>query len=182
MSSEVWYYIAATVLLLVNLGCWGATLFTLPGNWGIVLATALFAAFVHDDAGHGIGWWTVGVIVGLAALAEVLEVAAGAAGAAKHGGSRRGMILAVIGAMLGSLAGAALGSPIPVVGLIIGALGGGSLGAFLGAWLGETWKGRTSDERLAISTAALTGRLLGTFAKLLIGIVLVVIATVDSFW
>jgi len=179
--SELWYYIAATLLLLVNLGCWASTLFTLPGNWGIVLATALFAAFVHDDAGHSVGWWTVGVIVGLAALAEVIEVAAGAAGAAKHGGSRRGMILAVAGAMLGSLAGSALGSPIPVVGLIVGALAGGAFGAFGGAWLGETWKGRTSDDRLAISTAALIGRLLGTFAKLLIGVVMIVIAAADSF-
>lgn len=181
MTADVWYYLAALLLLVVNVSCWTATVFSLPGNWGIVLATLLFALFLNDDAaGRGLHLGTLGTIVGLALLGEIIEMFAGAAGAAKKGGSRRGMVLAMFGAMAGSIGGTALGTPLPVFGPILGALGGGAAGAFLGAYVGETWKGRKTEDRLAISTAALVGRLLGTVCKLLVGVVMVVIATVDS--
>ena len=182
MSPEFWYYLWATLLLLVNLCAWGSTVMTLPGNWGIVLATALFAALVRIDSEPGIDWRVVGGVAVLALIAEILEFAAGAAGAAKRGGSRRGMVLAIAGAMLGSLCGAFIGVPIPIVGSMLGALGGGAAGAFGGAYVGEAWKGRTSDEMLAISKAALVGRVLGTVGKLVAGMVMVVIVTVATFF
>lgn len=181
MNADVWYYLAALLLLVINVSCWTATVFSLPGNWGIVLATLVFALVLNDDAAErGIHLGTLGTIVGLAVLGEVIEMTAGAAGAAKKGGSRRGMILAMFGAMVGSVGGTILGAPLPVFGPILGALGGGAGGAFVGAYAGESWKGRTTADRLAISTAALVGRLLGTVCKLLVGVVMVVIATMDS--
>lgn len=182
MSPVAWYYVWASLLLIVNLCAWASTLFTIPGNWIIVLATALFAYFVRPDDAHGVSWWCVGGLVVLAAVGEAIEFAAGAAGAAKHGGSRRGMLLAIVGAMAGSLLGATFGSAIPVLGTILGAVGGGCAGAFGGAYLGETWKGRTGDERMAVSNAALFGRLFGTVGKLVAGLIMVVVATIDTFW
>lgn len=183
MTAEILYYLWATLLLLINVCAWGSTFVTLPGNWFIVAATALFAWLVHPPEGGGIGWWTVGALVALAAIGEVIEFVAGAAGAAKQGGSRRGMVLAIAGSLVGSLAGSVLGTfiPIPVVGTLLGAIGGGAIGAFGGAYAGESWKGKTSEERMAVSTAALVGRLFGTVGKLAVGVVMVVIAAADSF-
>jgi hypothetical protein len=71
--------------------------------------------------------------------------------------------------------------PVPVVGSLIGAVAGGAAGAFGGAYAGEAWKGRTEDERMAVSTAAMVGRVLGTVGKLGIGAVMVVVTAVAVF-
>src|SRR5262245_21906952 len=103
------YYTLAVVFVLLNVCALAANLFTLPGNWFIVLLALLFALFIHPPSGIGVSWYGVGIVLALAILGEVIEFAAGAAGAAKSGGSRRGMILAVAGAMAGSIAGTMLG-------------------------------------------------------------------------
>lgn len=183
MGPYVWYYFWAVLLVIANLGGLTATAFALPGNWAIVGFTALFAWLVHDPSGGGVSWWGVGAIFVLAIVGEIVEFAAGAAGAARSGGSRRGMVLAMAGAMAGSIAGVPIASvlvPIPLVGTIVGAIGGGALGAFGGAYLGEAWKGRSEPERLAVGKAALIGRLFGTVGKLGVGAMMVVIAAADT--
>ena len=180
-TPATWYYIWSCLLVVVCLCAWGANFVTLPGNWLMVLAAALFAWLASDPSGLGLQWTTVGATLLLAIIAEALEFWAGAAGAKKQGGSRRGMILAMIGAMIGSIGGALIGIPIPVVGPLIAAVLGGGLGAFAGAYLGETWKGRANRESLAVSSGALVGRILGTLGKLTVGLVILVVITVDLF-
>ena len=183
-AAPVWvYWLVGIVLLLSNVACWVATFFTLPGNWGIALLAALVVVLLPEQQnGLGMNWWEVGVLIALAGVGELLELIAGAAGAAKYGASRRAILLSMLGAMLGSIAGAFMGVPVPVVGPIIAALGGGALGGFVGAYLGETGKGRANHEKLSISKAALVGRLLGTFAKLGAGVAMLIYATVAFFW
>ena len=182
MSSEVIYWIWAALLVLCAVAAWFATLFSLPGNWVMVLLVVVFALFYPEAEGRGVGWIGVAVVAGLAVVGEVIEFAAGAAGAAKEGGSRRGMLLAILGAVVGSVVGAFIGIPIiPVVGSIIAAVGGGALGAFCGAYLGETWKGKTSAESIAVGKATLIGRLLGTMAKLIVGAMMVVVIALAVF-
>lgn len=184
MSQHIWYYTWSVLLVLGNLGGLAATMMALPGNWVIVGLTALFAWLIHDVSA-GISWYTVGVLVLLATVGEIVEFAAGAAGAARFGGSRRGMVLAVVGTLFGSMIGVAAGPivvPIPLLGSVVAAVGGGALGAFIGAYLGESWKGRTDEQRLAVSKAAFVGRLLGTVGKLWIGAVMVVVAAADAFF
>ena len=90
-------------------------------------------------------------------------------------------MLAMVGAMIGSIGGAFLGIPIPVVGPLVAAVLGGGLGAFGGAYLGETWKGKANRESLAVSTGALVGRIMGTLGKLMVGLVILVVISVDVF-
>ncbi|MSR58307.1 MAG: DUF456 family protein [Planctomycetaceae bacterium] len=182
MLPYIWYYTWAVLLVLCNVGALTATLLALPGNWVIVGLTALFAWLVHGPSGAGVSWYTVAALIGLALLGELAEFGAGAAGAARSGGSRRGMVLAMFGAMVGSMAGVAIGVPIPILGSLIGAVIGGALGAFGGAYLGESWKGRPDEQRLAVGTAAFVGRLLGTIGKLWAGAVMVVVAAADAFF
>ena len=175
-------YVWAIGLLLANGLAWVSTAFTLPGNWLIVGFTALYVYLLPPELEPRVSWIVVVVALALAVLGELIEFIAGAAGAAKQGGSRRGIVLAVVGAFIGSLAGAAVLSPIPLIGPVIGALGGGAAGAFAGAYYGEEGMDRTQSERIAIGKGAMIGRLLGTAGKLIIGIVMLVIITLDSFY
>ena len=178
-----WFYLCLAVpTVLLAAACWVSTLFTLPGNPAILALAAAWAWLMpKGEYGMGFSWGTVAVLGALVALGELIEFAAGAAGAKKEGGSRRGMALSIAGAMAGSLAGAAVGVPVPFAGPLIGAVGGGAAGAFGGAYLGETWKGRTSGEALQIGKGALIGRLLGTGGKLACGAVMVAILGVMTF-
>ncbi|MFN0053119.1 MAG: DUF456 family protein [Planctomycetales bacterium] len=182
MGPYIWYYTWGVLLVLGNAAGLLATAFALPGNWVIVALTALFAWLVQDPSGGGVSWSCVVAVTVLAVVGEIVEFVAGAAGAARSGGSRRGILLSIVGAMLGSIAGAVIGVPIPLIGSLIAAVGGGALGAFAGAYLGETWKGRSEEERVVIGRAALVGRLLGTVGKLGMGGVMFAISTVDVFF
>ena len=181
-SFEVLYYFLASLLVVAHCAALTATLFSLPGNWVIVALTAVFAWYPSQTDGLGVSWTVVASITLLAAVGEIVELFAGAAGAAKRGASRRAMILAVFGTFAGSLAGAAVCSAIPVIGLIVGAVLGGAFGAFGGAVAGELWKGRSSEGSLSVGRAAFLGRLTGTMSKLAIGAIMVAIVAVDAFF
>jgi uncharacterized protein YqgC (DUF456 family) len=178
MLSELNYWTWGALLVIGSGLAWATNLVTVPGNWIVVGLAALFAYFFPAAAGRGLSWTTVFALVALAALGELVEFAAGAATAARQGGSRRGMFLALVGAVAGSILGVGAGAPIPVLGPLIGAVGGGALGAFAGAYLGETWKGRCEDERVSVGKAAFWGRLWGTAGKLALGGLMVVIVTI----
>ena len=182
MSGDWLYYFWAILLVVACSVCWFGTLVMLPGNWGIVALSALFAWLIPTEAGRGLSW---GIVVALGVLAiagEVIEGIAGAAGAAKRGGSRRGMALSLLGALVGSMVGVALGIPIPVIGSAVAAVAGGAMGAFVGAVLGEHWKGRPVDHQMQIGRAALFGRLWGTIGKLVVGIAMVVLVAADAIF
>lgn len=176
------YYVAVALLIIAMLGAWCTTLFAFPGNWINVGLAALFAFLFPAGHGHGIGWTIVGASALLAIAGEVIELAAGAAGAGRAGASRRAILLAIVGTMVGSIAGAIVGVPIPMVGVFVGALGGGALGAFVGAYLGEEWKGSDTSQSLAAAKGALVGRLFGTVGKLAAGAAIIVLVAVDALW
>ncbi|WP_339732770.1 DUF456 domain-containing protein [uncultured Gimesia sp.] len=174
------YYLMATLLLLANLTAWGSILFLVPGNWVMVLLSALFYAFMPGE--NGISLTVLLIAVALAGLGELVEMLGGSAGAAKKGASRRAMILSLLGTFLLSVIGAMVGTPfLPPLGTVIGAVLGGSVGAYIGAYLGEVWKGNASVDRLEIGRAAFIGRILGVVGKMAIGVVILVMITVDSF-
>lgn len=180
--SEWIYYLWAALLVLASVAAWLTTLVTLPGNWIIAGFAALFAWLVSTDARQGVTWQTVMVLIGLAVFGELVEFGAGAAGAAKHGASKRGVGLSMVGAIVGSILGLTAGLPIPVLGPFIGALVGGAAGAFFGAYLGESWKGRPESERVAVGRGAFAGRIWGTVGKLAIGAVMLAILAWDAFF
>lgn len=174
------YYLWVLLLALGNSSAWLANIVSLPGNWLIVVFTAIYAYLLPEGDGQGIGWLSVGFLLALSIIGEVIEFAAGAAVAGQRGGSRRGMALAVAGTVAGSLAGAIISFPIPIIGPVVGALLGGALGAYGGAVAGEMWKGKTFEEGAYVGEGAAIGKLLGTAGKLCVGALMVVVATIDS--
>lgn len=178
------YYSAALLLLLSNLFGFLMNFAGMPGNWFILAGSALFCYFIRASNGTHISWQVVAVLGALAFVGELLEFAAGTAGAAKQGASRRAMALSAFGSILGSLVGAVGGVfiPLPVVGAAVGAVLGGAVGAFLGAFLGEDWKGKEVEAAIQSGAGAFVGRILGTVGKVAVGATMVVVATVDSVW
>ncbi|MBN2580301.1 MAG: DUF456 domain-containing protein [Pirellulales bacterium] len=167
-------FVWAFLLVLIVLFGWLLTLVGLPGNWLMVAAVIVYALLIPQQSPAGLGWGVVAALVVLAALGELLEFLAGALGAAKAGGSRRGAVLALAGSMVGGIVGLFVGLPIPLVGSLLGAVLLAGAGAFIGAVVGEQWKGRSLDDSCRIGRAAFWGRLLGTAAKTAVGAAMVV--------
>ncbi len=176
------YYASAVVLVLLSIAAWLLTLVSLPGNWLIVGCAALFTWLFPEEAGRGMTWTAVFVLIGVALLGELIEFGAGAAGAAKQGASRRSVALSVVGAMVGSIAGVVVGSPLPVLGSFVGALFGGAIGAFAGGYVGEFWKGRGNEDRFAVGQGAFVGKLWGTAGKLVAGAIMLAIVAWGAFF
>jgi uncharacterized protein YqgC (DUF456 family) len=153
----------------------------MPGNWLIVIATALYAWLIPESGSSTMRWWAVGVVVGLALVGEVVELGASAASVKKVGGSRRGSILALVGSLVGAVTGVFVGLPIPIVGSIVAALLFAGMGATIGAMLGEFTKGRSIDDSWKVGQAAFWGRLFGTLAKTMVGAVMVGVAIATVF-
>lgn len=170
-----------TLTILALFGSWFVTLVGMPGNWLIVGVAALYAWWVPDESRWDLSWQNVAVLAGLAVVGEVVEAGLSAAGVSRLGGSRRGMVLALLGSFVGAFMGAGMGLPIPLVGPLLGIMLGAGLGALGGAALGELWKGRTVGESLHIGHAAFWGRLIGSFAKLFVGTVMVTLAVAAIF-
>ena len=122
-----------------------------------------------------LGWRTVVTVVVLAALGEIIELAAGAMGVARTGGSKRSAALALAGSLVGSLVGVVIGVPIPVVGSVLAAVISAGIGAMAGAIIGELSVGRTPGAGWRVGKAAFWGRLAGTLGKMLLGAVMIVV-------
>ena len=168
--------------MLGNLLAWFLTVLQLPGNWLIVLLTALAAWLIPEETRFSIRWLTVGIVFGLAVVGEVLELAVGTVAAKKRGASRRAVCLSLLGGIAGAISGAGGGSVVPVLGTLIGVLAGGAAGAFLGAYLGETWKGRSEEQAVAVGRAVAIGRTLGVLGKMIVGVVMVLIVAWDAIF
>ena len=142
-------------LVLVALG--------LPGLWLICAAVLVFGS---------IGFVTIGIMVALALLGELLELWLGFGLARRYGGSPR----AGWGALLGGLVGAVVGVPVPVVGSVIGAI----LGCFAGATIFEYATTRTAGTAVRAGWGALLGRVAASAAKVALGIVMTIVAIVAA--
>jgi uncharacterized protein YqgC (DUF456 family) len=141
----------AAVLLLNVVG--------LPGNWVLLALAGGYALLTGMER---IGWGTLGIIAGLALLAEALELVVGLAYTAKRGATRRG----TLGAFVGGLAGAILTASVaPPLGPMLGAFGGTFAGAFLFEYAGE----RRHEDALRAGRAAFVGRVLAAGVKFTCG-------------
>ena len=166
----------AILLLVILIACWSLNIVGLPGNWINVVAVGIYAWLMPLEHRADIGWVIFAILVFLAAMGEIFEFAAGSAGAATAGGSKRGAALAVFGAIIGAIVGLFVGLPIPIFGLIIASLLFSAIGALLGAMLGEKWKGKSLEESFWVGHAAFWGRLFGTVGKIIAGGLMIIIA------
>src|SRR5262245_27339488 len=110
----IWIYYL--LLLTVAICGWLVNVFGLPVLW-LIVASAAGSAWLTGFDVH-VGWPALITLLALAFVAEIVEFVAGSAGAAKAGGSKRAMLGAIVGALIGGIL---LSIPIPLLGTIIGA-------------------------------------------------------------
>ena len=173
-------YLWASLLVLLN-GLWlGLVVLGLPGNWLMVLSTALVAWWQWEAGADGDPMFSLTplvVIVVLAFAGEGFELLAGMYGSKKAGGTRWGSVGALIGGVIGGIVGTIF-IPVPVLGSLIGACGG----AGLGAWGLEFTGGRTMADSLRSGAGAGVGKLAGTLSKLAVGAAIWLVIAVAAFW
>ncbi|WP_428939786.1 DUF456 domain-containing protein [Fontivita pretiosa] len=156
------YYLLLLAVSLVGLFL---NILGLPGLWLMVASAAGYALLT--DAQY-MGWPTLITLVVLAAIAELLEFVAGAAGSKAAGGRTRGMIGAIVGAILGGIFLSII--PIPVISTILGAC----LGAFIGAAVMEL-SDRDFRHAITVGVGAAKGRFMGILVKGAVGVVMLAV-------
>ncbi|MGD8414778.1 MAG: DUF456 domain-containing protein, partial [Candidatus Latescibacterota bacterium] len=102
------------------------------------------------------------VILGLAALGEVIESLLGLVVVARKGGTRWGVLGSFLGGILGVIAGSALAPPFG--GIVLG-----FVGAFAGAVTGEYIREQKSDQAVRVGFWAFVGRSLAIMGKVACG-------------
>lgn len=168
-------YLWSTMLILLNAVWLVLVLFALPGNWLIVITTALFAWWHAEDGIFSI--YTLIAITALALLGELVEFFGGVFGAKKAGARFRGSL----GAIIGALAGAVLGTfliPIPLLGTLLGSCAG----AAIIACVFEVSSGRRMEDSVRLGFGAGLGHFLGTTTKIALGLLIWFIVAFAAFW
>ncbi|OGU09788.1 MAG: hypothetical protein A2075_17005 [Geobacteraceae bacterium GWC2_58_44] len=140
--------------LLTVAGLAGMLLPVLPGA-PLLFLGLLCAAWAEDF--RYVGLWTLLILAGMAGLTYLVEFFSSILGAKRFGGSRRAMVGAAIGG---------------VVGIFFG-LPGILLGPFVGAVLGELSLQRTLDQASRAGFGTVVGMAVGVAGKLAIGIAMV---------
>lgn len=175
-------YLVAILFCITGLLCVASIIISVPGGWvmlGLALVIELVdALYLPAGREQTFGWWVLGASAGLLALGELVEFAAGAAGAKGGGGSRRGMVGALVGGIVGAI-GMTLFLTVPLVGTLIGAV----VGTFLGAVIGEVTGAQPKTVRGSMKPAigATIGRLVGSMGKLMLTIAAWIALSVAAF-
>lgn len=145
-------WIFAAILTVTGLS--GLLLPIVPGA-PVLLLGLLLGAWAEDF--QYIGLWTLLVLAAMAMLTYAVEFAASALGVKKYGGSKRAMV----GAVLGGIVGLFLGIP------------GILLGPFVGAVIGELSMQRSLDEASRAGFGTVVGLAIGLAGKFAIGIAMI---------
>jgi len=157
--------IIALVVALVAmlLGCIGSFLPLLPGT-PIVLVAAIAHKLIMNP--RSVGWFALTILVGMTIFSLVLDYLASMYGAKRLGATRKGMIGAIVGL---------------IVGLFFN-LPGILLGPFIGAGLFEMMGGRAWKPAMKAGAGATLGMFAGAVGKLICCIIMTAVFTLSVLW
>lgn len=142
-----WTVYAAVTLLCITglvLSC-----LSFSGTW-LVSAAAILTVFLSGD--QFAGWICVSAFLGISAVVEAVEQAAGTIGVTKRGGSRLAGVMAAIGGIAGAILGTLI--PVPLLGSLIGML---AL-SFASVYLVEYIRLKKHDKAAEIAAGTLTAK------------------------
>ena len=175
-------YVVAILFSSIGFACVLAIPIGLPGTWLLIGLAALVeladSLVLSGDDPLTFGWPLIAGCALLGVVGEAVEAGAGAAGTRLGGGTRRGMLGAIVGGVVGAIV-LTLLLPVPLVGTLVGAL----LGTFVGALVGEATGARSigAGRNLKAAFAATVGRLAGTLGKMAIASVVLVLLARAAF-
>ena len=116
-----------------------------------------------------VGFFTLVIVVAVAAVAEVLEFVFVKRLNQQYGGSKKAFWGAIVGGILGVI----IGAPIPIIGSIIA----GFLGSFIGSAAVTLAETRNIDSARRIGWGVVLGRALAAVVKTFAGLVILVLGT-----
>src|SRR5215207_7410634 len=150
-------------LVVMAIGCIGSFLPLIPGT-PIVLIAAIAHKFIMNP--RSAGWFALTILVGLTIFSLVLDYLASIYGAKRMGATRKGMVGAFVGL---------------IVGLFFN-LPGILLGPFIGAGLFEMMGGREWKPAMKAGAGATLGMFAGAVGKLICCIIMTVVFTFSVLW
>lgn len=137
----------------------------------MLAATALYARLTRAD-GY-VGLKSLGFLLVLAIIGEIIETFAGSRAVKSRGGGRAGSFGAIVGGIIGGIFLTGL-IPVPALGTLCGIL----LGTFAGAMILEFLGGKQITHSALIGYGAARGRLVGTIIKFMLGCLIFLIAAI----
>ena len=165
-------YFWLILLIIVNSFWLMLGVFSLPGNWLMIITTILFALWQKNI----FSVYTIIAAIVLAVIGEILEFIAGAAGTKAAGGGKKAMAAAIIGAIVGAIVGTVI-IPIPIFGTLLGS----AIGAALAVLFVERKGGKELKQSLKIATGAGLGRFVGLGAKFIAGVIIWLVFAIAAF-
>lgn len=141
-------------------------IFGLPANW-IILGLDAVWKYAHPG-NQELGWIFWSIMILLALTGEGMELALQIVKARRYGSTSSGAWGGMIGSIIGAIALAPL---FWGIGAFIGALAG----AWLGCFLMEIMKGKSSSDACHAAYGTTLGRFLGTISKIGIGAMMIAI-------
>lgn len=151
--------------LLFAAGLVGCVMPVLPGHLLILAGAIIYRLLVGPSA--GIAWWGFAILVLLMAIAQAFEIISGSLGAKWFGGSKWG----VIGAMVGGIAGLFF---LPF-GLILGPL----IGAF---GFEKAFAKKDTRDSAVSGVGSVVGTVAGMAFKIVVGVLMIAWFFADVFW
>jgi len=131
------------------------TMVGLPGNVLIVLGGLIYGYYDHFE--H-VDYRVLAIIIGVFILGELVEFWSGLLGAKKEKASKRAMLAAFLGTVLGGIWGTAI---LPLIGSILGAL----CGAFVITAVAEYTKTKNKEQARRVAIGVLKGQIVGMIFK-----------------
>jgi uncharacterized protein YqgC (DUF456 family) len=154
----------ALALILMGIGVVGCVMPGLPGT-PLIFAAAVAHRWLAGP-GTGAPWWVLLVLGVLAAISIAADFLSSYLGARTLGATRRGMIGAVVGGVVGLFLGP------------VGILAGPFVGAFLLEWTG----GRQWKDSAKAGAGATVGLVAGAVGKVACSIAMILLFAVSVFW
>ncbi len=156
------WFITGSLLVSGAVGC---VFPLLPGH--LILLIAAIAHRVMLGAESGLQWWSFAVLLLLMGISQAFEMLSGAVGSRWFGGSRWG----VVGALVGTIGGMFF---LPI-GLLLGPL--------IGAFACEMLFARKSTRPAVVSgVGSVVGVVAGMGFKMVIGMIMIAWFFLDVFW
>ncbi|MBN1788306.1 MAG: DUF456 family protein [Sedimentisphaerales bacterium] len=146
--------------------------FALPGNWLMIVTTVLFSIWQKDS----FSIYVIIIAIILAVIGEIIEFLAGAGGAKLAGGGKKAILAAIAGAIVGAVLGTVL-IPVPLFGTLLGS----AIGTGMAVLIVEEKAGKEFKDSVKTATTAGIAQMLGTSAKVIVGLVIWLVFAITAF-
>ena len=156
-------YTEIIITILCSIIILGGIIMTMVGLPGNIIIVFVGLAYGYYDRFEHVDYAVLVIIVGVFIVGELIEFWAGLIGAKQEKASKRAVVAAFVGTVLGGIWGTVI---LPLIGSIIGAL----VGAFAITAVAEYTKTKDEKQAKRVAIGVLKGQLVGMIFKVVIAV------------